>query len=67
MLVILGVGLLGVVWYTRQGGKLAIGSPQPSSLTTAVQPQQSYANPLDKNTQYSNPFASYQNPFDALR
>ena len=68
LLVVLGVGLLGgLVWYTKLGGKLATGSPTSSSLTTSVQPQQNYSNPLDKDTQYSNPFASYQNPFDALK
>ncbi len=32
-----------------------------------VQPQVQYQNPLDKKTQYTNPFSSYKNPFDGLR
>ncbi|MBI2040365.1 hypothetical protein HYT18_04800 [Candidatus Microgenomates bacterium] len=29
--------------------------------------QNQYQNPFDKSTQYVNPFASYKNPFDALK
>ncbi len=33
--------------------------------TVSLQTQ--YQNPFDKNAQYVNPFASYKNPFDALK
>ncbi|MDP3973892.1 MAG: hypothetical protein Q8P92_03585 [Candidatus Daviesbacteria bacterium] len=29
--------------------------------------QNQYQNPFDKSSQYVNPFASYKNPFDALK
>lgn len=70
LLVVLAVGVVGgLVWYLRQSKPLASlsTSPLPTSGVSAIQPKQEYTNPLDKNTQYSNPFASYQNPFDALK
>ena len=33
--------------------------------TTTLQTQ--YQNPFDKNSQYSNPFAQYKNPFDTAK
>lgn len=37
------------------------------SEVLAVVLKDDYSNPLDKKTQYSNPFSSYQNPFDNLK
>lgn len=34
---------------------------------TSVSLQKQYQNPFDKNTQYVNPFSSYQNPFETLK
>jgi len=38
---------------------------QPKESTISLQKQ--YQNPFDKDTQYVNPFSSYQNPFDTLK
>lgn len=68
LLIVLAVVVMGgLVWYLGRSKKLVSISPSPTSLTTFIQPQSGYTNPLDKNTQYSNPFASYKNPFDALK
>lgn len=39
----------------------------PISRAPRVKLQTQYQNPFDKNTQYVNPFSSYQNPFDNLK
>lgn len=39
----------------------------PFSKAPRVKLQTQYENPFDKNTQYVNPFSSYQNPFDKLK
>lgn len=49
----------------------------PPSIDTALRPfnigqkstapQAQYQNPLDTKSQYTNPFSSYKNPFEALK
>lgn len=41
--------------------------PGVNKKEPAVSLQKQYQNPFDKNSQYVNPFSSYQNPFDALK
>lgn len=38
-------------------------APQEAQVTL----QSKYQNPFDKNTQYTNPFSDYKNPFDQLK
>lgn len=43
--------------------------PTPTSVPKEplITPQVEYENPLDKDTQYVNPFSEYKNPFDAVQ
>jgi len=40
-------------------------TPRPTS-NVEVPVETQYQNPFDENTQYVNPFSSYQNPFDSI-
>lgn len=37
-----------------------------SAAVPEVQLKTEYQNPFDKDTQYTNPFSEYKNPFDSL-
>lgn len=45
--------------------QLVSTNPTPTP-TSAIIPEETYANPFDKKTQYVNPFNTYKNPFDNL-
>lgn len=45
----------------------ATPSGSGTSKNSAVSPQNDYANPFDKDSQYVNPFSEYKNPFDLLK
>lgn len=44
-----------------------IKNPLTKITKSAVAPTTQYSNPLDKESQYVNPFSSYKNPFDKLK
>ena len=55
----------GVVVYQTFTNASKKISKQADSLNVALKTE--YQNPFDKNTQYTNPFSDYQNPFDNLK
>lgn len=42
-------------------------SQETSQQGASVELQTDYKNPFDKDTQYTNPFSQYKNPFDTIR
>lgn len=44
-----------------------ITNPLKTTKEPTVTLQKQYDNPLDKSSQFVNPFSSYQNPFDSLK
>lgn len=68
--------LLGVVAFITIGLLLVyngvVKNPAPSLLKlpgqkASVELKADYKNPLDKTSQYLNPFSAYKNPFDTLK
>lgn len=49
--------------------KGVVKNPLPGLIKTqtSVEPTATYENPLDKSSQYVNPFSEFKNPFDALK
>ena len=62
--IIFGLAAIGVI-------KIPLKSlpaiPGINKQEPAVSLQKQYQNPFDKNTQYINPFSTYQNPFETLK
>ena len=55
-------GLVIYKTFTNTTKKLA---QKTESLDVSLKTE--YQNPFDKNTQYTNPFNDYQNPFDQIK
>ena len=60
--VVAGAGFFVYKTITKSTQKVSQSS---QSLTVAL--KEEYSNPFSKDTNYSNPFSSYQNPFDNLK
>lgn len=66
-LLIIVLALIFYVLLSQGIIKSPVKLPGVKKTEPTVSLQTQYANPFDKNSQYVNPFASYKNPFDALK
>lgn len=64
---ILVAGLLLLVLRSSQISQYLPESIRPFIGSGSVAPKADYQNPLDKKSQYSNPFEENKNPFDNLK
>ena len=67
LLMVLVAGL-GIGYFLISKG--FVKNPAPSLIkipTSSVELAADYKNPLDKSSQYVNPFSEFKNPFDSLQ
>ena len=66
VVVIAAVALLYFLSNSTQFSKYIPESIRPFVKSTDTAPKAEYQNPLDKESQYANPFSENKNPFDSL-
>lgn len=68
LIIIIAAGLLiGVYLVSQKTNLFPKASTTPSSSEPNVTLKEEYKNPFDEKSNYSNPFDSYQNPFESLK
>jgi len=64
---VLAAGLVYYIFTNTRLSQYAPASLRPFLAGEATSPKAVYQNPLDKSTQYTNPFDTNKNPFDNLK
>jgi len=65
IVILVGIDIFLVFRNLANSVNKSLSSLEPTKQASVTLKNQ-YDNPFDKNTQYSNPFSSSQNPFDNL-
>lgn len=67
IIILLGIGTFLYLRNTSTKPAPSATVEQTDTASNSAQLKTEYNNPFDKKSQYSNPFADYQNPFDNLK